>query len=403
MRIGLVSQEYPPETAHGGIGSQTYLKAHGLASRGHEVHVISHSPDHDRHDYQDGMVHIIRIPGFDERLPLYTEPARWLTYSAEVAAAVAALHERAPLDLVDFPEWGGEGYVHLLNRTEWNHIPTVIHLHGPLIMFAHTMGWPELDSEFYCVGTMMEATCLRLADAVFASGGPSANWCAEHYNLRREHIPILHLGVDTDLFRPHEVPKASRPTIVFVGKIARNKGVELLLEASSRLAGEYPDLQLRLIGRGDTDLAEELQARARADGLPDLLDLLGFVDRQALPKYLSRAHIFAAPSIYEGGPGLVYLEAMACGLPVIACAGSGAAEVVIPEENGLLVPANDSDALMQALRRLLADVKVREEIGKRARDYVLREANSKSCVARLEAFYKTVADDRRRKSDHDED
>jgi len=91
-------------------------------------------------------------------MAVHTEAMDWLSYSVEVAAAVAALHGKQPLDLVDFPEWGAEGYAHLLNRTEWNRIPTVIHLHGPLVMFAHTMDWPAMDSEFYRVGAVMEGT-----------------------------------------------------------------------------------------------------------------------------------------------------------------------------------------------------------------------------------------------------
>ena len=87
MRIALVSQEYPPDTAHGGIGSQTYLKAHGLARLGHRVHVLSHGTDGERRGYRDGEVSVTRIPGPDYRLPIHTEPARWLAYSAEVAAA----------------------------------------------------------------------------------------------------------------------------------------------------------------------------------------------------------------------------------------------------------------------------------------------------------------------------
>ena len=80
---------------------------------------------------------MIRIQGFDDELPIATDAVRWLTYSVRVAAELAALHSQAALDLVEFPEWGCEGYVHLLNRTEWNRIPTVIHLHGPIVMFAH--------------------------------------------------------------------------------------------------------------------------------------------------------------------------------------------------------------------------------------------------------------------------
>ncbi len=115
LKIAFVSQEYPPETGWGGISSQTYLKAHGFAKLGHEVYVVSHSADEKKHEYFDETVRVIRIPSFDERLPIYTDPVRWLTYSAEVAAAVSKLHADISLDILDFPEWGSEGYIHLLN------------------------------------------------------------------------------------------------------------------------------------------------------------------------------------------------------------------------------------------------------------------------------------------------
>src|SRR5262245_60357455 len=99
MRIALVSQEYPPETAKGGIGTQTYLKAHGLAARGHEMHVLSRSTGSERSEHWDKTVRVTRLPGAAPRLPLYTEAADWLTYSAEVAAAVASLHAATPLDV----------------------------------------------------------------------------------------------------------------------------------------------------------------------------------------------------------------------------------------------------------------------------------------------------------------
>src|SRR6185436_18135767 len=108
MRIALVSQEYPPETAKGGIGTQTFLKAHGLAGLGHQVHVISRSPNAERTEGADGSVQVTRIPGFDSRMAVHTEAADWLSYSTEVAAAVAGLHAKSPLDVVDFPEWGAE-------------------------------------------------------------------------------------------------------------------------------------------------------------------------------------------------------------------------------------------------------------------------------------------------------
>jgi glycosyltransferase involved in cell wall biosynthesis len=391
MRIALVSQEFPPETGSGGIGTQAFQKAHWLADRAHDVHVISHSVDGDRHEYQQGPVHVIRIPGFDEFLPIVTDEVRWLTYSMCVAAELAQLHTNVNLDLAEFPEWGCEAYIHLLNRSASNRIPTVIHLHGPIVMFAHAIGWPDPNSEFFRVARAMEETCLRLADAVISSSRCSADWCARHYKLDAASIPVMHAGIDTSLFQPLPVKKEVRPTIAFVGRIERNKGVGLLVEAGCRLAKKFPDLQIQLIGTGNQKVVEELLHQANSAGYPKLIDLTGHVAREQLPDYLSRAQVFAAPSEYEGGPGFVYLEAMACGLPVIACAGSGAAEVVENGATGFLVPPRDVNALHDVLDRLLSDEALRREIGRRARDYVEREANSADCLRRLEAFYCEVA------------
>ena len=391
MRICLVSQEYPPETARGGIGTQNYVRSHGLTGLGHEVIVISHSLNHERHEYKDGAVRVIRVPGFDERLPIDTEPVRWLTYSVAVATEVRELHSQTPLDLVVFPEWGGEGYIHLLNQTEWNHIPTVVHIHGSLSMFSQLMGWPEIDSEFYRVGTAMESTCLRLADAVSASSQFSRDWCVRHYQLKRESIPVLHTGVDTELFFPHPILKSNRPNIIFVGNVSANKGIAILVEAACRLAKEFPALELQILGRGDMRLIEEARKKAIAAGFPDLIEFAGYVERKQLPHYLSRAHVFAGLSAFEGGPGNVYLEAMACALPVIAPAGTGVSELVKNDETGFLVPPKDLDALIIKLRELLSNAELRESMGEEARQCVLKEAESKVCLKRLENFYRRVA------------
>jgi glycosyltransferase involved in cell wall biosynthesis len=82
---------------------------------------------------------------------------------------------------------------------------------------------------------------------------------------------------------------------------------------------------------------------------------------------------------------------MACGLPVIACEGSGAAEVVIHGENGFLVPPNDLEALIHALQSILDDPYKRALMGVKARKYVLEKADSRTCIQKLEAFFKSVA------------
>lgn len=392
MRIALVSQEYPPDTAHGGMATQTLAKAHGLAALGHSVHVISHSVDAQRHVVRTGSVEVIRIPGYESHMGVNTETVRWITYSALVAAEVERLHRRAGLDVVDFPEWACEAYVHLLNRTPWASIPTVIHLQGPLVMLANTIGWPEPDSELYRTGLSMEHTCLRLADAIVSSSRCSAQWVAEQYGLDASLIPVIHTGVDLKLFRPGVAVRDEQPSIVFIGRVALSKGVDTLVDAACALAGEIPGLRVRLIGRVEKAMREQLEQRARAAGHTSLLEFPGPVLRTELPRELCRGHVFAAPSRYEGGPGFVVLEAMSCGLPVVACSGSGVAEVVRDGETGFLVPPDDASALASVLRNLLRDAACRERVGKAARQYAVTQADSDICVRRYERFLASVVE-----------
>jgi len=386
MRVALVSQEYPPETAKGGIGTQTHAKAHGLAALGHEVHVISRSPMGSRCEYRDGDVCVTRIGDFHLQMPVNNWTVDCLTYSALVAAEISALHARQPLDIVEFPEWGGEGYIHLLNRQELGRIPTVIQLHGPLVMYAHVAGWPELDSELYRVVTAMEGTSVRLADGVYSSSAYSAQWCAKSYSLSADQIPVIHTGVDIRQFAPLGGQPEQMPTVIFVGRISKNKGADVLFEACCLLAHELPNLRLRLLGRDKDQLVDGFRRRARELGFPDLVDCPGFVPREELPQQLNRAHVFAAPSRYEAGPGLVNLEAMACGLPIVVTSGSGAAEVVQDGQSGMLVPPGDVRTLASALARLLSNSSLRDEMGKAARRYVMENADSDACLKRIEAF-----------------
>lgn len=390
MNIGLVSQEYPPETARGGIGSQTLAKAKGLVALGHKVFVISRSIDAQRYEQTTGNICVIRIPGMETAMPNMTDTVQWLTHSVAVAAEITALQQKVKLDIIDFPEWAAEGYVYLLNRTNWNRVPTVVQLHGPLVMFAHAMNWPEIDSLFYRYGTQMEAACVQLADAVYSSSACSTQWIQKYYDSLKTNIPTIHTGVDTQLFSPDKVNKNDHPTIVFAGKFVQNKGVEELVEAASRLVRDFPALRLRMVGKIQENIVGQLKAKASQWGAPHLLEFPGYMDQTALAQEFSRAHVFAAPSYYEGGPGFVYLEAMACGLPVVGCSGSGVEEIVASGKNGYLVPPRDVHTLYEALRKLLGDPAMMKGMGDAARRFVILEVDSHKCIERLESFYRSV-------------
>src|SRR4029079_11219428 len=140
------------------------------------------------------------------------------------------------------------------------------------------------------------------------------------------------------------------------------------VDAACRLADEYPALRLQLIGRGRGNFIEQLLQTAVIAGHRDLIELPGYVAAEDLPEYFSRAHVFAAPSIYEGGPGFVYLEAMACELPAVGCRSGGVCEVIEDNATGILTPAGDAELLYSALARLLSDERLRDKMGRQGRE-----------------------------------
>ena len=387
MRIALVSKDYPPTKNLGGIGTQTYHLAHGLAALGHQVHVLTQSGDVNStyEDETDG-VNVIRIaqdPGPKNDMPL----SEWISNSARIASELWTLHRKTPLDLVKFADYQGEGFVHLMNREYAHPIPTVIQLHAPII--DEPEQWPETYHEVIKLAICQEGAALRLADGICSNCGWNADWASERYGLQRERIPSMHAGVDIEQFRPGK-EKEENPTIAFVGRITKEKGCDLLVKAACQLAEEYPNLQLWLFGRIlNDDFQEEILARARA--FPKLLKFFGHLDRRELPAYLSRAHVFGFVPEFETGPSNACLEAMACGLPVIITRVGGMPEMVAHGETGLIIPKGDLDALVAALRRLIDDEAVRTRMGACARDYTVKNFDRRKCLRRIETFFKAVA------------
>lgn len=371
MKICLVSQEYPPDTARGGIGTQTWNKARALAGLGHSVQVLSAAarpgPDPAVSNHDGVTVHRIRAPGAD--FPVYTPAAYWLGYSWAVLRHLARLLEEQRFDLVDFAEYGGEGYAYLLDRTPWNWAAAVVQLHGPLAMLAERIEWPERGSDLYRVGTAMEDLCIRRADALMACSGAIADYVAQHQAVDRDGIEVVHCGVDAAAFTPASSPGASRdrPTVLFVGNLAPNKGVHTVLDAVVRLRSRYPQIRLQLAGVADDDTLRALRERAAAGGVAGNVEYVGFAGRDTLPELYRGAHVFCSPAQFECGVANVYLEAMACGCPVVASTAGGAPEAVIDGVTGCLVPPADPAATASALDRVLGNPGLRASMANASR------------------------------------
>ena len=199
----------------------------------------------------------------------------------------------------------------------------------------------------YRVSSEIEKSAYESANAVIAvSAGMRLDILRSYPNIDPNKVHVVHNGIDVDAWAPTSNPEllerwgidATRPSVVFVGRITRQKGLPYLLEAAERLPG---DVQLILCaGAPDTpEIKAEVESKvsalqAQRDGVIWITDHL---PRHELAAILSSATTFVCPSIYEP-LGIVNLEAMACGIPVVGTATGGIPEVVEDGVTGWLVP-----------------------------------------------------------------
>ena len=369
MTICLVSQEYPPETGGGGIGTQTYLRARGLSARGHTVHVVSMSWDKQARTYADQGATVHRIAELQLDVAGYEQSTYWLAYSHAVAAKIHQLQQSIKFDIVQFAEYGGEGFLFQTDTWAYRSAKYVVQMHGPLAMFAEHWGWPELDSVMHRVGCFMEKTSLEYADKLLASSRHTADYCGRVYDVDTSNAGVVYSGIDVNRFLARSTPESDdrSPRILFVGGLSGGKGLTDLLRVVGRLKKRFPRIVLRAIGRPDADDRAKIDSFVAELGIAAHFALVGYVPYESLPEQYDWCDFFAAPSVYEGGPGNVYLEAMSCGRAVIACDTGGVPEAVPHMETGLLIKPHDLDALEAAIALLADDVTLRQRLGQAGR------------------------------------
>lgn len=207
---------------------------------------------------------------------------------------------------------------------------------------------------------------------------------------------VIHNGVHFDHFQAAR-PRPERQqghTILATGGVKARKGTHVLVDAFAQVRQAAPDSQLVITGdQYDSAYVARIHEQIDALDLSGHVQLLGFVDDDELVGWYQHAAVFALPSLNVGqkfeGFGLVFLEAGACGLPVIGTTGSGAEEAIIEDETGLLVPQDDSGALAQAIIRLLSEEALRSRLGVGGRQYA-RSQDWRSIAQRVHNVYLKV-------------
>jgi len=246
-------------------------------------------------------------------------------------------------------------------------------------------------------------TC-RLAHRVFAVSDSLLKEMLRLGYCDRDKIKVLgngtYNGVDADRrFNPEKYSKRIRSQIrqkygipkdalvlCYVGRIVKDKGVWELARAWQKLRGEFGNLYLLMVGEFEADDAvdAEIVELLHAD---ERIVLTGFV--QEMPEYYCAVDVIVLPTYREGFP-YVPLESAAMGLPVVATKVTGCTDAVENGKTGILVPAKDVEALHEAIRKLLSDESLRKELGKAARQRVLRYFRRETLWQALHSQYKQL-------------
>ncbi|MDE2778553.1 MAG: glycosyltransferase family 4 protein [Chloroflexota bacterium] len=220
-------------------------------------------------------------------------------------------------------------------------------------------------------------------------GGIAVSPAARRYvhNFFPRDYRIIPNGIDVDHFAGNAKPwpqyQDGKTNILFVGRKEKRKGLKYLLEAYCRLKWERPETRLIIVGPGDLDRDSQGIVSARN---PGDVEIVGGVSYRDLPRYYATADIFCSPATGQESFGIVLLEAMACGKPIVASAIEGYMGIVKEGEQGLLFPRKDAQALAETLATLIDNPDYARRLGQTGRRMV--EQYRWQAVARqVESYY----------------
>lgn len=240
----------------------------------------------------------------------------------------------------------------------------------------------ELNPDKSAGQIRLQRLAYRAATKVVANS-PAARQMLEAEGLAPESIAVIPNGVDPPFFARSEPARPVR-TVITVANLRREKSHETLLAAAAMLVGAHPVLRFQIVGDGVR--RRELEQLTAALGLSARVEFLGH--REDVPALLAAADAFVLPSRSEAFPNGA-IEAMAAGLPVVACAVGGLLDLIQDGTTGILVPPGDSGALATALRALIEDPTRAHAIGAAARRFVQQHYSFDRMVASFEDLYRS--------------
>jgi glycosyltransferase involved in cell wall biosynthesis len=392
MRICIAQRITLAHPVKGGMERHLHLLASGLAARGHDVHVITTAHPAGLAEEVEGGVHLHYLSPYSYRR---YQPAWWRASYAHFAA----LQAQQPFDLFCSQSAGGLGYLHRLKREHDIAVVVVVHatLWGAVLTHIRgarsARGLARLARLAWVLPGhyRLWRTSASAVDRYIAVSQEVAEGWQHELRLRPEQVVVVPNGVDTGHFYPSPEKRAQarqrlglspdRPVLLYVGRLESEKGVHLAVRALK----EQPAEPVLLIA-GAGHYGSTLHHLAAQLGLTERVRFLGFVGHEELPDLLNAADIFVMPSLCQEGLPLSVVEAMACGLPVVATAVGGIPTAVEDNVSGALFPLGDVAALSERLRRLIEAPQLRHQLGAAAR----ARAEARFSQAQMAAAYEAV-------------
>lgn len=379
MKVAHIVCTFPPY--YGGMGNVAFEIASGLMRLGHEVMV--YTPEYGENESFEKEEMVKRLK---PRL-----------YYGNAASMPQLKKELEDFDIVHlhYPFFGTANIVR-----KWK----LRNLHKKMVITYHmdtrAPSWKGLVFALYAKFWMPKV--LGAADALIATSFDyiESSDARKIFQTQKKKWLEIPLGVDSDRFFPRPKPEeffrslgldSENPTILFVGGMDPAhyfKGVLILLQAMSLLVKKIPEVQLLLVGDGE--LRENFENQAKGMGIWDSVRFVGRASDDELPLYYNMADIFVLPSIHQGEAfGMVLLEAMASGVPVIATDIAGVRSVAL--QGGMTVAAKDPVAVAESLLEYFSLPEDEQENWKKKARKVVEEKFSWDMVlTQIERLYKNL-------------
>jgi glycogen(starch) synthase len=389
VRILQIASEYPPQQIFG-LGRYVSDLSRELAAQGHEVSVLTNSLGGAARDLVDRGVHVHRVD--------FPPPPMPPTPAAPVMAFNLHLQQRAKSlgrkglgdpEVVVSHDWLTAIAGHRISR-RWG-LPHVWTVHDTV--YGKRLGKIE-DMEGRVVHPI-ELWATREADLILVNSVAIGEEIEKVHGADRERVELLHPGIDPDACLSTQ--EESRLTtfrsvfanpeeilITFVGRLDLEKGIDTLVNGFSILRGRLPNARLAIAGRGV--LRQAIEGHIKNLNLERSVTLCGYLEGQVLRSFYRVSDLHVCPSHYEPF-GLVALEAMAVGTPVIVSDTGGLRDIVSSGKVGRRFPAGDPGALAETMFEVANHPGLRSQLGQAGRKHVLQKFSWSSLAPRAASLY----------------